>query len=162
MDEQGELCLIGSGVALGYWNSPEITSKVFTQNPLNNKYDEIIYRTGDIAYKNTEGDIIFVGRKDSQIKLRGNRIELGDIECAATAVDGIKNSCAVFDGVKQELTLFIETSEKVMERKFKMELKKYIPSYMIPSRIIAMERFPHTPSGKIDRVELKANILGGK
>lgn len=156
--EQGELCILGSGVALGYWNAPSLTEKAFMQNPLNNKYDEIIYRTGDLVYRNDEGNIIFLGRRDSQIKLRGNRIELGDIEAAASAIDGITNACAIFDSDKQEITLFLETEEEIKERKFKLLLKQFIPAYMTPSKIIAVKAFPHTPTGKIDRVSLKGNI----
>lgn len=156
--EQGELCILGSGVALGYWNAPKLTQKAFTQNPLNSKYDEIIYRTGDLAYENEDGNIIFLGRRDSQIKLRGNRIELGDIESAAAAADGIKSACAVFDEAKGEIVLYLETAEEIKERKFRLFLKELIPSYMVPSKIITMESFPHTASGKIDRVSLKKEI----
>ena len=155
VNEQGELCIGGSGIAMGYWNSPEITKKAFIQNPLNNKYYEKLYRTGDLVYKNEEGNIIFIGRADSQIKLRGNRIELGDLESAASAMDKVKNCCALFDSDKQEIVLFIETDENIIPRKFNLGLKQYVPSYMVPSRIVTMPAFPHTPSGKIDRQKLK-------
>lgn len=157
--EQGELCISGTGIALGYWNAPEITAKAFVQNPLNTKYADRIYRTGDLVYENEEGNIIFIGRKDSQIKLRGNRIELGDLESAASAVDGVESACALFDADKQEIVLFIETAAEINARKFKMELKKYVPSYMTPARIITMNKFPHTPSGKIDRVGLRKEYI---
>lgn len=155
VNEQGELCIGGTGIASGYWNSPEISEKAFIQNPLNTKYHERLYRTGDLVYKNDEGNIIFVGRADSQIKLRGNRIELGDLESAASAIDGVASCCALFDGEKQEIALFLETSEKIIPRKFNLALKQYVPSYMAPSKIITLEKFPHTPSGKIDRQRLK-------
>lgn len=153
--EQGELCIGGSGIAAGYWNAPDITEKAFIQNPLNNKYHERLYRTGDLVYEAEDGNIIFLGRADSQIKLRGNRIELGDIEAAAAAIDNIKSSCAMFDAEKEEIFLFLETDEKIVQRKFNMELKKRIPAYMVPQRIVSMPMFPHTPSGKIDRQKLK-------
>lgn len=153
--EQGELCIGGTGIAMGYWNAPEITAKAFIQNPLNNKYHDRIYRTGDLVYEAEDGNIIFIGRADSQIKLRGNRIELGDIEAAAAAMDGIKSCCAMFNSEKEEIVLFLETDEKIVQRKFNMELKKYIPAYMVPQRIVSMSVFPHTPSGKIDRQTLK-------
>lgn len=156
--ETGEICVGGSGVSSGYWNAPEITEKVFVQNPVNPYYDERIYRTGDLGYKNEEGNLMFVGRCDSQIKLRGNRIELGDLEKAAAAVDGADAVCALFDADKQEIVLFLQTTQEIKERKFKLALKQYVPSYMVPSRIITMEQFPHTPSGKIDRVNLKKQI----
>jgi len=150
--EQGELCVSGSGVALGYWNSPEISDRVFVQNPANTKYSERIYKTGDLAYVNQEGLIIFLGRRDSQIKLRGNRIELGDIEAAAVCIDGVDSACALFDG--EEIVLFIETKQEFIPRRFNMLLKKYVPSYMLPGRLISMEKLPHTSNDKIDRVTL--------
>ena len=155
--EQGELCISGTGIALGYWNSPEITAKAFVQNPLNTKYHDRIYRTGDLVYENEEGNIIFIGRKDSQIKLRGNRIELGDLESAAAAIENVAS--AWFDADKQEIVLFIETTAEIVARKFKMELKKYVPAYMVPGKIVTMEKFPHTPSGKIDRVGLRKTYI---
>lgn len=157
--EQGELCIAGTGIALGYWNNEEVTKKAFVQNPLNTLYSDRIYRTGDLAYKNDEGNIIFVGRRDSQIKLRGNRIELGDIEAAATAIDGIDSACVMFDEAKQEIVLFVEAQQEINARKFKLEIKKYVPAYMTPSKIIAMKNFPHTPSGKIDRVGLRKEYI---
>ena len=120
--EQGELCISGTGIALGYWNSPEITAKAFVQNPLNTKYHDRIYRTGDLVYENEEGNIIFIGRKDSQIKLRGNRIELGDLESAAAAIENVASACALFDADKQEIVLFIETTAEIVARKFKINL----------------------------------------
>ena len=157
--KQGELCISGSGIALGYWNSPEITAKAFIQNPLNTKYYEKLYRTGDLVYEAEDGNIMFLGRADSQIKLRGNRIELGDIEAAAAAVDGVKNACAMFNAEAEEIILFLETDENIIQRKFNMELKKYIPAYMVPQKIISMPDFPHTPSGKIDRQKLKKEFM---
>lgn len=153
--EQGELCIGGSGISMGYWNSPEITNKAFIQNPLNTKYQDRIYRTGDLVYEAEDGNIMFIGRADSQIKLRGNRIELGDIEAAASAQNDIKNCCAMFNAEKEEIILFLETDAQIVQRKFNLELKKYIPAYMVPQKIISMSAFPHTPSGKIDRQTLK-------
>lgn len=157
--EQGELCISGSGIAMGYWNAPEITSKAFIQNPLNNKYHDRIYKTGDLVYEADDGNIMFIGRADSQIKLRGNRIELGDIEAAASAMPDIKSCCAMFDSEKEEIYLFLETDAQIVQRKFNMQLKKYIPAYMAPQKIISMSAFPHTPSGKIDRQELKKKYM---
>lgn len=157
--EQGELCIGGSGIAMGYWNAPELTQKAFIQNPINNKYHDRIYRTGDLVYEAEDGNIIFLGRADSQIKLRGNRIELGDIEAAASAMDNIKSSCAMFDSEKEQIFLFLESDSEIIQRKFNMSLKKYIPSYMVPQKIISMPAFPHTPSGKIDRQRLKKEYM---
>jgi len=154
--EEGELCVAGTGVALGYWNAPELTEKAFTANPLNPNWPERLYRTGDIAYRSDEGLIMFCGRRDNQIKLRGNRIELGDIETAARSLPGIKNACALFDSEGERIVLFLETKEQLNQRKCKLELGKLIPKYMVPTALVTMERFPLTLTRKIDRTALKA------
>ena len=156
--EQGELCVIGTGVALGYWNAPELTKKAFTANPLTPAYGERMYHTGDLAYRTEEGLLMFLGRRDSQIKLLGNRIELGEIETAAMCVDGVENACAVFDAEHQKIVLFLESKLQFVPRKFNLELKKYIPGYMLPGRLVVMEALPHTANGKIDRVALKQSL----
>lgn len=158
VNEQGELCVAGTGVSLGYWNKNDITSKAFIQNPLNPFYEERIYRTGDLAYINEEGLIMYVGRMDNQVKVKGNRIELGEIECAAMCVDGVKGACAVFDSENERIVLFVESCCVLVLRKFNNELKKYIPKYMLPSKLVVMDVFPHTANDKIDRVTLKKSL----
>lgn len=157
-NEQGELCVIGSGVALGYWNRPDISDKVFVQNPVNTLYQERIYRTGDLAYITDDGLIMYDGRMDNQVKVKGNRIELGEIECAAMCVKGVKGACAVFDAPNEQIVLFVESCEALVLRKFNNELKQYIPKYMLPSKLVVMDKFPHTANDKIDRVTLKKSL----
>ena len=157
-NEQGELCVIGTGVSLGYWNKPEISDKVFVQNPANPFYEERIYRTGDLAYITDDGLIMYDGRMDNQVKVKGNRIELGEIECAAMCVECVKGACAVFDAPNEQIVLFVESTQELILRKFNNELKKYIPKYMLPSRLVVMEKFPHTANDKIDRVTLKKSL----
>lgn len=155
VNEQGEMCVIGTGVSLGYWNNPEITAKAFMQNPLNPYYDERIYRTGDLAYINDDGLIMYVGRRDNQVKIKGNRIELGEIENAAMCVDEVLGACAVVDENEQKIVLFVESKADLKLRKVNLELKKYIPNYMLPGKLVVMDKFPHTANDKIDRVTLK-------
>ncbi len=157
-NEQGELCVIGSGVALGYWNRPDISDKVFIQNPANSLFQELIYRTGDLAYVTDDGLIMYDGRMDNQVKVKGNRIELGEIECAAMCVNGVKGACAVFDAPNEQIVLFVESCEALVLRKFNNELKQYIPKYMLPSKLVVMDKFPHTANDKIDRVTLKKSL----
>lgn len=157
--EQGELCVVGSGVGLGYWGNREITDKAFVQNPLNPYYNETIYRTGDLAYINEEGLIMILGRKDSQIKMKGNRIELGEIEKAAVCIDNVERACAIFDAEKEEIVLFLESTKEFILRKVNMELLKYIPKYMLPNKLITMEKFPNTANDKIDRVSLRKTYI---
>ena len=156
--ETGELCVVGSQLALGYWNNPEETARHFVTNPLNRAFPEPMYRTGDLAYREADGLIQYVGRKDSQIKLRGNRIEMGDIETAARCVPGVANACAVFDAENERIVLFVETSEALTLRRLNVELGKYIPKYMLPGKLVCMEALPLNANRKIDRVALKAML----
>ncbi|MBQ3425906.1 MAG: amino acid adenylation domain-containing protein [Clostridia bacterium] len=159
--EPGELCISTSGRSLEYWNAPDISSRVFVQNPLNTKYHDKIYRTGDLVYEAEDGNIMFMGRRDNQIKLRGNRIELGDLENAAAQLDGVLSACALFDKVRQEIVLFVETDKEIAPRKYRMSLWDFVPGYMVPARVVTMAKFPHTASGKIDRVGLRKAYIEG-
>jgi acyl-coenzyme A synthetase/AMP-(fatty) acid ligase len=95
---------------------------------------------------------------DNQVKVKGNRIELGEIECAAMCVEGVKGACAVFDAPNEQIVLFVESCEALVLRKFNNELKQYIPKYMLPSKLVVMDKFPHTANDKIDRVTLKKSL----
>ena len=160
--EQGELCVIGSGVALGYWNAPDITAKVFTSNPLLPTVSQRMYHTGDLACRSEDGLIMFQGRKDNQVKLRGNRVELGEVESAAMCVPGVENACAIMDQAGQQIVMFVETRESFLLRRFNVQLKKYIPNYMMPGKLVCMEQLPHTPNDKIDRVALRRLVENGE
>ena len=155
--ETGELCVLGSGVALGYWNNPEQTARAFVPNPLS-PWPERMYRTGDLARWGEDGLIYFLGRKDSQIKLKGNRIELGEIEAAAMCVPGVENACALFDAERERIVLFVEGGGGLSLRKMNLELKQYIPQYMLPGKLVCMDKLPHTANDKIDRVTLRGTL----
>lgn len=153
--ETGEICVAGSGVNIGYWNQPELTERAFYVNPEGLPYAPRYYRTGDLGWYNERGELMFAGRRDGQIKLRGNRIELGEIENAARMVEGTENVCALFDAAKQEIVLFVETKGTLPPRQYNRELRKYIPAYMLPQRMVTMEKLPHNANDKIDRTALK-------
>ncbi|HVU07783.1 MAG TPA: amino acid adenylation domain-containing protein [Verrucomicrobiae bacterium] len=153
-DEQGEICVRGSSLALGYWNNPERTAKGFVQNPLNPHYPELIYRTGDVGYWNNRGEIMFLGRKDFQIKHLGYRIELGDIEHAVLQVDGVRNACVVYNQEKKEIILFYESETEKPAAFLRERLLTVIPKYMLPTVFHWMELMPRNPNGKIDRAKL--------
>lgn len=153
--ETGEICVAGSGVNIGYWNQPELTERAFYVNPEGLPYAPRYYRTGDLGWYNERGELMFAGRRDGQIKLRGNRIELGEIENAARMVEGTENVCALFDAAKQEIVLFVETNGTLPPRQYNRELRKYIPAYMLPQRMVTMEKLPHNANDKIDRTALK-------
>ncbi len=154
--EIGELCARGSSLAFGYYNCPEKTKEVFVQNPLNESYPEIIYRTGDLVYINDLDEIIYVSRKDFQIKHMGYRIELGEIETAVSSLDEIQRACCLYDNDKSRIVLFyagnIETTD------VKKTLKTLLPRYMMPNDYYKMDVLPLNLNGKIDRQKLKSII----
>lgn len=154
---QGEICVSGTALSLGYYNCPEQTAKAFVQNPLNTKYAERIYRTGDLAYYNEEHQLCFVGRKDSQIKHMGHRIELTEIESAIEKVDEIVRVCCIFDETKNKIVAFYEGD--IEKRQIVNELRMQLPAFMIPNVFRKMDAIPITKNGKMDRTVLKRMCL---
>ena len=157
-NEKGELCVRGSSLSLGYYKNPEKTAAAFVQNPLNNLYHELIYRTGDIVHYNERGEIIYDGRRDSQIKHTGHRIELGEIETAVFANSQIKSNCCLHDPVKDQLILFYVGD--IGEDDLRKFLNTLVPEYMLPNIYHKLETMPLNMNGKIDRVKLKEQIGG--
>jgi len=157
--EPGELCVRGSSLALGYWNNPEKTAAAFVQNPLNPHYPELIYRTGDLVHRNGRGEIMFIGRKDFQIKHLGYRIELGEIENAVFQVEGIRNACVVYNQNKKEIALFYESEQELSPAFIRENLLKSLPKYMLPTVFRRLDSIPLTPNGKIDRQKLIGSLI---
>lgn len=153
-DVTGELCVRGTSLAHGYWNSTEKTQEVFIQNPLNDRYNEKIYCTGDLAHYNEYGELMYDGRKDFQIKHMGYRIELGEIETAVLGIDGVKEACVQYDANEKKIVLFYVGNEETDGSSLRSVLAKKIPKYMIPTVYQRMERFPYNDNGKIDRKAL--------
>ena len=158
--EEGELCIRGTAVTLGYYNDPERTAAAYVQNPLNTAYPETIYRTGDMAKRNEYGELVFVSRRDSQIKHMGHRIELGEIEVNAAMLPGVPMAACVYETAKRRIVLYYAGDRP--EREVAAELRTKLPRYMLPNRLVRMDRLPLTPNGKIDRVALKAAAAEGK
>ena len=158
VDEPGEICVRGSSLALGYYNNAERTAKGFVQNPLNPHYPEFIYRTGDLGFWNSRGELMFLGRRDFQIKHLGYRIELGEIEHAVLQVDGIRNCCVVYNQNKKEITLFYECDKELAPAFIRERLLTILPKYMLPTIFNWMELMPRNPNGKIDRQKLVSSI----
>ena len=155
--EEGELCARGSFLASGYYKNPTKTKEVFVQNPLNDLYPEIIYRTGDIVKLNEKNEILYVSRKDFQIKHMGYRIELGEIESAVNAIPSIETCVCIYDTENSKIVLFYKSNElddlQVLEG-----AKKKLPQYMWPNEIIKLDKIPYNANGKIDRKLLKQNL----
>ena len=151
-NETGEICVGGTCLGLGYFNNKEQTEKAFIQNPTNEKYIDLIYRTGDLGYYNEQKELMFSGRKDFQIKYQGHRIELEEIDKALMNIESIIRSCTIFEEEKSKLYGFYigDIDSKELHHK----LKEILPIYMIPTKLIKMNEFPMTKNGKIDRKKL--------
>lgn len=159
--EEGELCVRGTSLAMGYYNNPEKTAAAFTQNPLNTAYPEIVYRTGDIVYYNERGEIVFKGRKDSLIKHSGYRIELTEIEhVIVNTLKLVANGCVVYNFKAKEITLFYEADHELDPAVVRREISTKLPKYMIPAVYIREESLPRGGTGKIDRALLNKRING--
>ncbi len=153
----GELCTGGDGLAKGYLHRPDLTAEKFIPNPFGKGR---LYRIGDLVHYLPDGNLSFLGRIDTQVKIRGFRIELGEVEEVIRAFSGVSDCIAMaredVPGNKQ-LVAYVQTQHK---KKVDAEgLKKWVasklPSFMIPSFFVILERFPMTPNGKVDRKSLK-------
>ncbi len=153
-DEEGEVCVAGTALALGYCNDPERTAAVFCQNPLNLSWPERIYRTGDLARYGQDGLLYFCGRKDHQIKHMGHRIELGEIDAAASAVPGVVRCCTVYIHASQ--TLLLAYSGGVTRDELLGALRPVLPQFMLPTALLPMDSLPVTKNGKLDRSAITA------
>jgi len=156
-DETGELLLIGDNVGLGYYNDETRSLKSFVQSPLNYKYRQIAYKTGDLV-RLCSGDnkLYFEGRVDYQIKHMGYRIELGEIESALYRYKEIDEAAVVYadhTNVKKIIAFFVSNS-KISVREIRSYIEEHIPIYMIPQFIIQLDEMPKNSNGKIDRVLL--------
>ncbi|WP_391572839.1 amino acid adenylation domain-containing protein [Cohnella sp.] len=156
VNEEGELCVRGTSLAMGYYNNPEKTAAAFVQNPLNKSYPETIYRTGDVALINERGEILFKGRKDTLIKHSGYRIELGEIEhVIVNSLKLVKNCCVIYDYSKKEIVLYYESEDDIAISDLKRCIGTDLPKYMLPTNYIRMDELPRNTNGKIDRLRLK-------
>lgn len=156
---QGEICVAGESLAEGYYRNPEQTAQKFVLYPGRGKERKRIYKTGDIGYFNEDGELVFAGRKDFQIKHMGHRIELEEIESAMNSVDSIQRSCCVFDRDRNRIVGFYMGSAEASA--VRRTLKQKLPLYMVPPRLIRMNVMPLNKNGKTDRDYLK-KVAAGK
>jgi amino acid adenylation domain-containing protein len=154
-NEEGELCIRGTSLAMGYYNNPEKTAAAFVQNPLNKSYPETIYRTGDIVIVNDRGEMVFRGRKDSLIKHMGYRVELGEIEhVIVNSLKLVDAGCVVYNRDRKEITLFYECKRDLSVAEMKKAIGAVFPKYMVPTVFHKMEELPRNTNGKLDRITL--------
>ncbi|WP_422105254.1 amino acid adenylation domain-containing protein [Winogradskyella sp.] len=152
----GTLYISGPGLSKGYINQPEKTNDVFIVNP--NDKNEIIYKTGDLAKYDNDGNIIFLGRTDEQIKIRGFRVELSEIENTINQLNEVKEAVVLFinDGGNSKLMAYVKPINTIDIELVKTKLKAKLPAYMIPNNFIALQEWPLLPNGKIDKKKLEA------
>jgi surfactin synthase thioesterase subunit len=151
----GELCIAGMNVGQGYLNRPDLTAEKFVDNPFG---EGKMYRTGDNAYWREDGNIVFCGRKDSQIKLNGQRIEIGEIEAVISALTEVESSAVLVRKINQrDVLVLFYSGKKNSDVKIKDICRERLPKYMVPSFIIHLDEMPLNQNGKLDR-----NVLANK
>ncbi|HSF43790.1 MAG TPA: amino acid adenylation domain-containing protein [Thermoanaerobaculia bacterium] len=157
----GELCLGGTGLARGYLHRPDLTAQSFAPHPFSARPGERLYRTGDLAIRRPDGEIELLGRTDDQVKLRGFRIDLGEIEAALSTLDGVREAAVAAREVRTEwgsgdrrLVAYIvgDAAAEALRR----SLQERLPDYMVPAAFVTLPALPLTPNGKVDRKALPA------
>ncbi|QBA63904.1 non-ribosomal peptide synthetase [Muriicola soli] len=156
----GEICIAGDGVSEGYWKRPELTNEKFISNPFNKT--SVLYRTGDLGKLLLSGEVQCLGRIDQQVKIRGHRIELSEIEQVLDSLDDVNSSVVVVNNDLLVANIIPKNSEKISNDNidhWKTYLKETLPAHMVPHRFVFMDEFPTTLNGKIDRKTLTNSIL---
>jgi amino acid adenylation domain-containing protein len=162
--EIGEICIGGAGVTRGYLNRPELTAEKFVTSP--HVPGERLYRSGDLGRKQADGTLVYAGRNDFQVKLRGYRIELGEIQAQLDAQPGVQDAVVLArtqqdDGQQQLVAYYRRKGEEtVSPEALRAALLQVLPEYMVPVAYVAMETWPQTPNGKLDRDALPAPAAG--
>ncbi|MHC5564837.1 amino acid adenylation domain-containing protein [Bacillus spizizenii] len=153
----GEMYISGAGVARGYWNRPGLTAEKFVHNPF--APGTIMYKTGDLAKRLRDGNLIYLGRIDEQVKIRGHRIELGEVEAAMHKVEAVQKAVVIAreeeDGL-QQLCAYYVSNKPITIEEIREQLSQELPDYMIPSHYVQLEQLPLTSNGKINRKALPA------
>ena len=157
----GELLVRGSTVMSGYWAEPERNLDVLIRQPLGGDLDEVFFRTGDSVTIRDDGNLAFVARSDLQVKIRGQRVELGEVESALLSLDSVEEAAAftVPDGEGSsalQSAVVVASTVSSNQQQILAELKNLLPSHSVPSTIAVLETLPRTPTGKIDREALRA------
>jgi amino acid adenylation domain-containing protein len=149
----GELYLGGDGLARGYLHRPEQTAERFVPHPFSRKGGERLYRTGDLSRWLASGEIEFLGRLDNQVKLRGFRVELGEIEAVLRSHEAVREAVAVVSD-NRLVAYVVAEGDGVTGNELRPYLKERVPAYMMPAVFTLLEELPLTPTGKVDRRRL--------
>jgi amino acid adenylation domain-containing protein len=158
---EGQLCVGGDGLALGYWRRAELTAEKFVPNPFSSAAGDRLYLTGDLVRRLPDGVIEFIGRIDGQVKINGRRIETGEIETALRGLAGVRDAVVVArdDGTGKRLVAYVvpPPEDAVALRR---TLKAKLPEWMLPAAVVGLDALPLTPNGKVDRRRLPAPQTG--
>ncbi|PWW04856.1 amino acid adenylation domain-containing protein [Paenibacillus cellulosilyticus] len=153
----GELIVAGAGVSSGYWNRPELNEEKFIEHPL--EPGTVMYRTGDLATWLPDGTIRYLGRVDHQVKIRGNRIELSEIENGIARMNAIREVAVILRSNQREeeaLWAFFTADRPLTVKEIRLFLQDLLPSYMMPEQLVQLEAMPLMPNGKINRGALRS------
>lgn len=153
---KGEICIGGTGLSSGYYKDEERTKEKFVNYQLTAARSILLYKTGDIGYFGEDGELYFAGRGDNQIKHRGYRIELEEIEACGSAFEGVDRGCCIYNPEKEIITFFYEG--RTEEAKVKENFRNKLASYMVPSKVVKLDKLPLMAGGKIDRKALSKLI----
>ena len=153
---KGEICIGGTGLSSGYYKDEEKTKAKFVNYTLTDGRSILLYKTGDIGYFGEDGELYFAGRKDNQIKHRGYRIELEEIEVCGGAFEGVDRGCCIYNPEKGIITFFYEG--RIEEAKVKENFRNKLASYMVPDKVVKLDKLPLMAGGKIDRKALSKLI----
>ncbi|MFJ6808480.1 amino acid adenylation domain-containing protein [Streptomyces anulatus] len=161
----GELHIGGRGVALGYWRDPLLTAEKFAELPSGPDAAERRYRTGDIVRFLPQGMLEFLGREDTQVKIAGHRVELGEIETALSQIPGVRAAVVVAPGTADRQRRLVgyylsEPGAAPDPAQVRERLTEVLPGHAVPPRLISLDRFPLTSNGKVDRGRLRDMPVG--
>jgi|GEM_PF-2963831 len=154
----GEIHIAGGGLARGYWNRPDLTAARFVQEP-GQPAGERMYRTGDFARLTQDGELLFVGRRERQVKIRGCRVELGEVEQALRKLPAIEDAAVTViedAGRHDRLVAFVKPGPQFDADAARSDVARWLPRYMLPSRIVAVDDFPRGSTGKVKHAALAA------
>ncbi len=157
--EAGEICVCGDGVANGYVNLPDATAERFVINPYESENGRRLFRTGDLARLNADGDLVFIGRQDNQVQIRGHRVECGEIEAALQEHPAVRQAVVVArlqDGLGRSLVAYVtfRFARYASVEELRSFLAERTPDYMIPGAFVHLDAFPQLANGKVDRTRL--------
>jgi amino acid adenylation domain-containing protein len=157
--EEGELYVRGPSLMRGYWGQPAKTSEVLVRNPFQAEYDEIVYRTGDLVTLEPDGNFAYLGRRDSMVKVRGYRVELGEVEATLYRHPAIREAAVLpvpdeLLGSRLRAVVTADGGSNLTRENVLDHCRRWLPSYMVPDIVEFREEMPRTSTGKVDRAGL--------